>query len=142
MAATSTQALVEFHRPPRPLFHEEGAPSPHPNHFVFRLNPDEGMSLSVQIKEPGERLVSAPVELDYSYDESGQPIEETAYERLLAEALEGDPTLFARADAIEEQWRVVMPVLEEPPPVHVYEQDSWGPEEADDLADGGWHDPV
>jgi glucose-6-phosphate 1-dehydrogenase len=141
LATTSTQALVEFHRPPRPLFRDPGSP-PHPNHFVFRLKPDEGMSLSVQIKEPGDRLVSAPVDLDYHYDEHRESIEETAYERLLEEALEGDPTLFARADAIEEAWRVVAPVLEHPPPLRSYEPGSWGPPEADELIDGGWHEPV
>jgi len=141
LATTSTQALVEFHRPPRPLFHDPGSP-PHPNHFVFRLKPDEGMSLSVQIKEPGDRLVSAPVDLDYHYDEHRESKEETAYERLLEEALEGDPTLFARADAIEEAWRVVEPVLEHPPPLRPYEPGSWGPPEVDELIDGGWHEPV
>lgn len=139
---TSTQALVEFHRAPRPLFHEQGDEPAHPNHFVFRLKPNEGMSLSVQIKEPGDRLVSAPVELDYHYDEHREAREETAYERLLEEAIEGDPTLFARADAIEEAWRIVKPVLEQPPPLRFYEQGSWGPKEVDDLIDGRWHEPT
>ncbi len=141
IARTSTQALVEFHRPPRPLFHDPSGPPPHPNHFIFRLKPDEGMSLSVQIKESGDRLVSAPVELDYHYDEHREAKEETAYERLLEEAIEGDPTLFGRADSIEEAWRVVRPVLEQPPPVHLYEPRTWGPREVDELIDGDWHEP-
>ncbi len=140
MAKTCTQVLVEFRRPPLSLFHRRGSPPPHPNHFVFRLKPDEGMSLSVQIKRPGEELVSAPVELDYRYDEHRESIEETAYERLIEEAMEGDPTLFARADAIEEAWRIVTPVLEKPPPVRPYEPGTWGPEEGDELIDGGWHE--
>jgi glucose-6-phosphate 1-dehydrogenase len=142
MARTSTQVLVEFHRPPRPLFRDPSGSPPHPNHFIFRLKPDEGMSLSVQIKEPGDRLVSAPVELDYHYDQHREAKEETAYERLLEEAMEGDPTLFARADAIEEAWRVVMPVLEHPPPLHPYEQGSWGPSAVGELIDGDWHEPT
>ncbi|MGH2758029.1 MAG: glucose-6-phosphate dehydrogenase [Actinomycetota bacterium] len=142
LSRSSTQALVEFHRPPRPLFHDPGGPPPHPNHFAFRLKPDEGMSLSVQIKESGDRLVSAPVELDYHYDEHRESKEETAYERLLEEAIDGDPTLFARADAIEEAWRIVTPVLEQPPPLRFYEQGSWGPTEVDELIDEDWHQPA
>jgi glucose-6-phosphate 1-dehydrogenase len=142
LATTSTQVVVEFRRPPRPLFHAPGSAPPHPNHFVFRLKPDEGMSLAVQVKQPGDELVSAPVSLDYTYDEHRESIEETAYERLLDEALEGDPTLFARADGIEEAWRVVTPVVDRPPPVRIYEPGTWGPPEADELVDGGWHDPA
>ena len=137
---TCTQVLVEFHRPAHPLFRDPAAPELHPNHFVFRLKPDEGMSLSVQIKEPGDRLVSAPVDLNYSYDDFRESVEETAYERLIEDAIEGERTLFARADAIEEAWRIVTPLLEHPPPVRIYEPGSWGPGEAADLAEGGWHD--
>lgn len=142
LAATSTQVVVEFRRPPTPLFRDPDAAPPHPNHFVFRLKPDEGMSLSVQIKQPGDALVSAPVELDYAYPAQREAVEETAYERLLDEAMKGDPTLFARADAIEEAWRVVMPVVDGPPPVHPYEPGSWGPEAALELVPGGWHRPA
>jgi glucose-6-phosphate 1-dehydrogenase len=139
MAATLTEVLVEFQRPPAPLFRDASLPRPHPNQFLFRLKPDEGMSLTVQIKESGNRLVSAPVELQYSYDENREALEETAYERLIGDALEGDPALFARSDAIEEAWRVVMPALESPPTLRTYEVGSWGPKEADELIDGGWH---
>jgi glucose-6-phosphate 1-dehydrogenase len=144
---TSTQVVVEFHRPPRPLFRDPDDPLPHPNHFVFRLKPNEGISLSVQIKEAGPDLVSAPVDLDYSYDDHRDEFDETAYERLLGDALEGDPSLFARADAIEESWRVVTPVLESPPSLRTYESGTWGPKEALALAgseagseEGRWHD--
>jgi glucose-6-phosphate 1-dehydrogenase len=141
LARTSTQVLVEFLRPPKPLFHDPRTPAPHPNHFVFRLKPDEGIALSVQIKQAGDELVSAPVELDYRYDEHREATDETAYERLLTEALEGDPTLFARADAIEEAWRIVMPVLEQPAPLETYAPGTWGPAEAEALLEDGWHDP-
>jgi glucose-6-phosphate 1-dehydrogenase len=140
LARTSTEVLVEFHRPPRPLFRDPDHPDPHPNHFCFRLKPKEGLSLAVQIKQPGEELVSAPVELDYTYDEHREALEETAYERLLGDALEGDPTLFARSDAIEEAWRIVDPVLEDPPPVRSYDPGSWGPADAESLPAEGWHD--
>lgn len=140
LATTSTQVIVEFHRPPRPLFRDPEHPSPHPNHFKFRLKPDEGLSLAVQIKQPGDQLLSAPVELNYSYDENREALDETAYERLLGDALEGDPTLFARADAIDEAWRIVTPVIDHPPPVKAYAPASWGPTEAEEIPDEGWHD--
>ena len=67
-----------------------------------------------------------------------------AYERLLDDAMDGDHRRFARADAVEEAWRVVQPVLDQPPRVHLYEEGTWGPLAADRLAEpwGGWHDPV
>jgi glucose-6-phosphate 1-dehydrogenase len=106
---------------------------------VFRLKPDEGISLSVQIKEAGPDLHSAPVDLTYSYDDHRESLDETAYERLLGDALEGDPSLFARADAIEEAWRIVTPVLEKAPKVHPYASGSWGPDAARTLAANSWH---
>ena len=139
LATTATQVLVEFCRPPMPLFRDPSSPPPHPNHFLFRISPDEGIDLTVQVKKPGEEIVSAPVVLDFSYDEGRDAVEETAYERLLDEALEGDQTLFARADAIEEAWRVVMPALERPPRVEAYESGAWGPAGAEDVTD--WHNP-
>ena len=141
LATTATEVLIEFCRPPTPLFLNPEAPPPHPNHLVFRISPHEGIDLSVQVKKPGDKIVSAPVLLDFSYDEQRDSVEETAYERLLDEAMDGDQTLFARADAIEEAWRVVTPILELPPPVELYEAGSWGPPGADDIVEGGWHNP-
>jgi glucose-6-phosphate 1-dehydrogenase len=140
LARTSTKVLVEFERPPRPLFRDPSVPRPQPNHFVFRLKPKEGVALVVQIKQPGAELVSGPVELDYSYDEHRDARDETAYERLLGDALDGDPTLFARADAIEEAWRIVTPVLEQPSPLRLYEPGSRGPEDDEVVPEDGWHD--
>ena len=130
MATTATEILIEFESPPRQLFAEEGAPSPHPNHLVLRMKPGELWTLGVQIKKPGEELVSRPVELTYSYDESREGQREDAYERLLGDALEGDQRLFARADGVEEAWRIIQPVLDQPGEVHTYEPGSWGPEAA------------
>lgn len=66
-----------------------------------------------------------------------------SYERLLGDAVAGDPTLFARQDEVEEGWRIVEPLLREPGPAHPYEPGSWGPEQADALAEpvGGWDCP-
>jgi glucose-6-phosphate 1-dehydrogenase len=66
------------------------------------------------------------------------------YERLLGDAMQGDLTLFTREDAVEAAWRVVDPVLSNPPPLHEYDQNSWGPSEADaDIRPpAGWYNPV
>jgi glucose-6-phosphate 1-dehydrogenase len=64
------------------------------------------------------------------------------YERLLGDALEGDPSLFARQDTVEAAWRVVAPVLDGAVPVHQYRPGTWGPRQAARLAPGGWHAPA
>ncbi|MFN2556196.1 MAG: glucose-6-phosphate dehydrogenase [Nitriliruptorales bacterium] len=140
LAATATEVLVEFKQPPRLFFARSDAPLPHPNHLKFRVKPGERVSLSVQIKQPGEELLSRDVDLAYTYDEAREGIRTDAYARLLDDALKGDQRLFARADAVEEAWRVVQPVLDDPPPLHGYEPGSWGPAEADALTDT-WHCP-
>jgi glucose-6-phosphate 1-dehydrogenase len=65
------------------------------------------------------------------------------YERLLGDALRGDPTLFVREDSVEAAWSVVDPALGSATPVHDYDPNTWGPTEADRIIteDGGWHDP-
>jgi glucose-6-phosphate 1-dehydrogenase len=143
LATTATEVLIEFEAPPRQLFTEEGAAEPHPNHLVLRMKPGERWTLGVQIKRPGEDLVSREVELTYRYDERREGPREQAYERLLADALVGDQRLFARADGVEEAWRIVEPVLGDVGPAHAYEPGSWGPAAAARLMSGhgGWHDP-
>jgi glucose-6-phosphate 1-dehydrogenase len=85
-------------------------------------------------------MVGDGVELDAFY----RPGDEMSpYERLLGDAAEGDATLFAREDGIEEQWRVVDPILGAGAPPYAYAPQSWGPAEADRLLEDGepWHDP-
>src|SRR2546423_897847 len=64
------------------------------------------------------------------------------YERLLGDALDGDPSLFAREDTVEAAWRIVEPVLDDAVAVHQYRPGTWGPHQAARLAPGGWHDPA
>lgn len=143
LAATATEVLVEFKHPPQQFFTRSHAEPPHPNHLLFRLKPGERVAVSVQIKRPGEALESRPVDLSYDYDERREGPREPAYARLLASAMDGDQRLFARADGVEEAWRVVEPALSDRAPVNIYEAGSWGPAEADALiaSDGGWHCP-
>lgn len=140
MSASTTEALIEFRRPPRILFAGEGM-APHPNHLIFRLGHDEGIELSLQAKEPGNKMVSRTVTFEVDYDEVFEDQGPEAYERLIEGAMEGDHTLFARQDAVEEAWRVVTPVLLDPGPIYEYEPGSWGPVEAASMCSGfgEWH---
>jgi glucose-6-phosphate 1-dehydrogenase len=140
LAATALEAVVELHAPPRLLFSPDGC-QPRPNFLRFRLGADDGVTVCVQAKEPGERLVSHPVELEVDF-ERVFGARQQAYQRLLGDALEGNPARFARQDGVEHAWRVIQPLLDQPGPVHSYRRGSWGPAEADAVAGGhgGWHD--
>ncbi len=141
MATTALEATVELHPPPRVLFMGEGGHDPGPNLLRFRLGANDGVSMWVQAKSPGRMDLTHPVELAVDFPAAlGQRAE--AYERLLEDALDGDPRRFAREDMVEEAWRIVQPALDQPGPVYPYERGCWGPSEADRLIPGGaWHQP-
>jgi glucose-6-phosphate 1-dehydrogenase len=140
LSATVTEAVVELKATPRPLF-ADPVYKPHPNHLRFRMKPDDRISLSMQAKLPGSRMVSAPIDLDLAYEHALGGEGPEAYERLLDDAMAGDQRLFARADAVEAAWKVVEPVLANRPPAITYERGSWGPQQAAALlpADLDWH---
>ncbi|HYX45196.1 MAG TPA: glucose-6-phosphate dehydrogenase, partial [Acidimicrobiales bacterium] len=142
LAKTAVEAVVEFQSPPRLLFASDEGHVPQANYLVFRLGHDDGVTLGLQAKRPGDALVSHPVGLDLSYERVFGERQE-AYERLLDDAMDGDASRFAREDQVEEAWRIVDPVLRRPGEVHRYPRGSWGPAEADRLLGrtGAWHDP-
>ena len=134
---STTEVLVKLRKPP---LHNLGGESS--NSFRFRLGPGEiSISLSARVKRPGKELVSMPAEL--SAVEEHSPDEVDAYERLLGDAMHGDPMLFVREDAVEAAWAVVEPILNHAAAPLPYEPGSWGPKEAERLATdvGGWHNP-
>jgi glucose-6-phosphate 1-dehydrogenase len=94
----------------------------------------------MRVKVPGERMAGEDVELIVTR-QPGDAL--TPYERLLGDALRGDPGLFGRQDAIEAQWAVVDPILGDITPAYDYARGSWGPREAQRLIEGddGWLDP-
>ena len=142
MAASSTEAVVRFHAPPRLLFTAKGV-EPEPDEIVFRLSGDEGVTVHLSAKAPGDELATRGVDLDVSFDKA-LGARRDAYERLLEDVIEGDARRFARSDAVEESWRVIQPALDHPTPVRHYAKGEWGPSAADVLADslGGWRDPA
>jgi len=142
LAEAATEAVVEFHSPPRLLFDEAGGPPPDRNLVRLRLGKRDGVTFALQAKTPGPHLDSQ--EVDISVDFAAALGERSAaYERLLGDAIAGSPRRFARQDVVEQTWRVVQPALDEPGPVHPYFRGSWGPSEADRiLADGDhWFHP-
>jgi glucose-6-phosphate 1-dehydrogenase len=138
MPVTATEIRVDFKPPPQAVF-DDGPPFDE-NYIRFRLSPTITISLGARVKVPGEAMAGESVELVLRQAVGD---ELTPYERLLGDAIRGDPLLFVRQDSVEAAWEVIDPVLADLTPTHAYEPNSWGPTEADDiaLADGGWHNP-
>jgi glucose-6-phosphate 1-dehydrogenase len=141
MATTATECVIRFKSPPRLLF-SQAESLPEANELVFRLGGDEGATLRLQAKAPGDVFATQGVGLDVSFEAALGPRQEP-YERLLEDVIDGDPRRFARADSVAEAWRIVQPVLDDPGPIRLYVEGSMGPAAADELCQvqGGWHDP-
>ena len=112
------------------------------NYMRFRISPDTLLAFGMDIMAPGEEMEAVPTEIFWS--RSPVADEKDAYERVLTDAMEGDATLFARQDYVEEAWRIVDPYLKSNTPVYEYKPKSWGPFEVDRYLKpvGGWHNPV
>src|SRR5258707_14310670 len=136
---TANEILVELKTPPQAVFGE--IEPPQSNYYRFRLSPDVLISLGARAKVPGEDMWGEGVELIVR---SHPANEIPPYERLLGDAMRGDPALFVREDSVEAAWSVVDPVLGNVTPVYEYAPNTWGPPEADRIVegDGGWHNPV
>jgi glucose-6-phosphate 1-dehydrogenase len=139
LPVSSTTVTVDFKRPPREAFGEV-VPAMS-NHFRFRLSPDVLIELGIRVKMPGEIGVGEDVALTLVQNEGDAM---APYERLLGDALIGNPALFALESTVEEQWRIVQPILGGATPLYFYEQNTWGPAEADEIiaGDGFWYDPA
>ena len=141
----ATEIAVHFRLPPLRLFRTVEClgdfcdlKEARPNVLAFRIQPDEGISLSFSAKRPGMQLDLHPVEFDFNYQESFVVQLPEAYERLLLDALRGDATLFMRSDEMEAAWEFVTPILDAwrsapPPEFPNYDAGTWGPKEADRL---------
>jgi glucose-6-phosphate 1-dehydrogenase len=139
LPVTAAEILVELRRPPQANF--EDVQFSHPNHVRFRISPMVETAVAARTKTPGEAMVGEEVEL-LATQHSGD--EMAPYERLLGDAMRGDPMLFAREDAVEAAWRIVDPILDNATPLYPYEPGTWGPSEASALIadDSGWHNPA
>jgi glucose-6-phosphate 1-dehydrogenase len=136
LPARLTEVAMEFRRPPQlPLF-PGTAEGLEPDALVVRVQPDEGLSLRFGAKVPGHAFRVQKASMDFSY-ESFEEQSPDAYERVILDALIGDPTLFIRADEVTRSWRIVDPVMrhwaEDGRPIPLYQAATWGPPEADSL---------
>jgi glucose-6-phosphate 1-dehydrogenase len=140
LAATQTELRLVFKHPPQLGFgitHRR----PEANQLVVKLDPSTGIRLIVDAHR-ADRPGVGRIDLDMEFSEEGGE-GATPYEVLLHAAMVGDSTRFTRQDGVEEQWRIMQPLLDSPPQVHSYAPGSWGPEAADKLVAGygGWHGP-
>ncbi|MDM9381984.1 glucose-6-phosphate dehydrogenase [Chlorogloeopsis sp. ULAP01] len=135
----TTEVMVKLKCPPLDVFKEGGKENT--NYVRFLLDPEVIVGLGARTKIPGEAMIGSAVELLAFY---GGGDEMEPYERLLGDAMRGDPTLFVREDTVEEEWRIVQPILDNVTPVYEYEPNTWGPPEADKLLLTGdrWYNPL
>jgi glucose-6-phosphate 1-dehydrogenase len=140
LAATETELRLVFKHPPNLGFHLR-ARRPEPNQVIVRLDPTTGIRLIVDAHR-ADAAGAAAISLDMEFETEGGE-GPTPYEVLLNAAMEGESTRFTRQDGVEEQWRIMQPLIDSPPPVHSYAPGSWGPAEADALVagHGRWHEP-
>jgi glucose-6-phosphate 1-dehydrogenase len=134
-----TEVRLFTHRVPSVTFLPEHRRQSGPNQIVLRIDPDPGLRLQLTALED-DRWRDLHLDSSFMAD-LGEPL--LPYERLLHGALIGDHRLFAREDAIEETWRIVQPLLDDPGEIHSYDPGSWGPDAAKDLLRGhrGWQEP-
>jgi glucose-6-phosphate 1-dehydrogenase len=137
LPVTATEVVVRLRRPPE-VFPACHSPA---NYFRFRFVPFVEGAVCLTVMDREEKMVGQQVELRHTHRPG--PDEPDAYERVLGDAMAGDPTLFARQDYVEEAWRIVDPVLKANTPVYEYEPGTWGPKKvgAAVTPPGGWHDP-
>ena len=141
LPVTQTEVRLIFERPPRLGFIPTLGRPPVESQLVIKVDPITGIRWIVDAHR-ADRGGPQEITLDMEFAEEGGE-GPTAYEVLLHAAIEGDSAHFTRQDGIEETWRIMQPLLDQPPPVHAYAPGSWGPKEADQLLAGvgQWHGP-
>ena len=132
-----TTIAIQFKRAPHPPFEEAAVEGLRPNVLLIHVQPDEGLSLAIGAKVPGQGMSIRTVHMDFLYGSAFRYGLPEAYERLILDAMLGDATLFTRADEIEEQWALVDAIVaswqRDRPAFPNYAAGSWGPPSADEL---------
>jgi glucose-6-phosphate 1-dehydrogenase len=137
LARRETTIAIQFKRAPHPPFEETSAEGLRPNVLLVHVQPDEGVSLAIGAKVPGQGMTIRTVHMDFLYGGAFRTAMPEAYERLILDTLLGDGTLFTRADEVEEQWLLVDTIVaawqRDKPGFPNYAAGTWGPPSADDL---------
>jgi len=137
LARRETTIAIQFKRAPHPPFEETSAEGLRPNVLLVHVQPDEGVSLAIGAKVPGQGMSIRTVHMDFLYGGTFRTGMPEAYERLIVDTLLGDGTLFTRADEVEEQWLLVDTIVaawqRDRPGFPNYAAGTWGPPGADDL---------
>ena len=138
LARRETTIAIEFKRAPHPPFEETAAEGGlQPNVLLIHIQPDEGVSLAIGAKVPGQGMTIRTVHMDFLYGGAFRTGMPEAYERLILDCMLGDGTLFTRADEVEEQWLLVDAIVaawqRDRPHFPNYPAGSWGPPSSDDL---------
>ena len=133
----STEIAIQFREVPHRLFRGAGS-DPDPNLLAIRIQPDEGIMLRFGAKVPGLGMAIRPVTMDFTYGSAFSVDSPDAYETLILDVLQGDASLFTRADEVEEAWSIVDPLIEAwatspAPDFPNYDAGTWGPQTADEL---------
>lgn len=142
-----TEAVVHFKSAPMTLFPKAAAGLHAGNQLIIRIQPDEGLLVKFNMKTPGDGFATQTVNMDFHYRDLADSTLSSAYERLLLDAMQGDATLYLRADAVEATWEFIDPILtawrDDPSQkIYGYAAGSWGPKAADDLiAPYAWRYP-
>jgi glucose-6-phosphate 1-dehydrogenase len=141
LPVTQTELRLVFKNAPRLGFGLRGRETT-PNQLVVKLDPSTGIQLELDARHAGEERQAKPIHLSMEFaDEGGEGA--TPYETLLHAAMTGQSLRFTRQDSVEQQWRIMQPLLDAPPSVHTYKPGSWGPRQANSLlkGHGRWHGP-
>jgi glucose-6-phosphate 1-dehydrogenase len=137
LARRETTIAIEFKRAPHPPFEEMSAERLRPDVLVVHVQPDEGVSLAIGVKVPGQGMTIRTVHMDFLYGGAFRTGLPEAYERLILDAMLGDATLFTRIDEVEEQWSLVDAIVaawaRDRPAFPNYAAGTWGPTAADEL---------
>jgi glucose-6-phosphate 1-dehydrogenase len=134
----ASKVTIQFRPVPHQSFPKAAALAWQPNYLIIDIQPQEGILLRFQAKQPGSTLHLSPVDMHFSYQEAFRSKSPEAYETLLADVMSGDATLFMRADQVEASWSVLMPILNvwensKPGRFPNYRSGTWGPKAAEAL---------
>lgn len=141
-----TEVVVHFKAPPHHLFRKEKEIMGGTNKLIMRIQPQEGLMLNFGMKVPGAGFRVKDVNMDFHYSDLIDAYLPEAYERLILDCMKGDATLYARGDSVEAAWAFIDPIIEawsndDEIKLFGYPAGTWGPEAADELMLGEWHNP-